>query len=60
LLALFDKKYKGIQYNRFHILKSLVYFEDAEKEPMPLMIKKDGWEQIKKRISKETNKIIKW
>ena len=60
LIGFFEKKYKKIKFNKLHILKSLVYFEDAEKEPMPLMIKKDGWEQIKKRISKETNKIIKW
>ncbi|MDI6751365.1 MAG: hypothetical protein QME07_00675 [bacterium] len=39
LLELFKKKYQGIDYNLMHILKSLVWFDDAEKEPMPKMLK---------------------
>jgi len=58
LLALFDKKYKGIQYNRFHILKSLVYFENAENEPMPLMLKEISWLTISKKIKEEVKKLV--
>lgn len=50
LLKLFDKKYKGIEYNRLHILKSLTYFEEAEKEPMPRIIDDISWKDIKKEI----------
>ncbi|MEW6007214.1 MAG: nucleotidyl transferase AbiEii/AbiGii toxin family protein [bacterium] len=46
-IELFKKKYKGIDYNIVHILKSLVYFEDAEKEPMPMMLKDINWKDIK-------------
>ena len=43
----FEKKYQGTGYNIYHIIKSMGYFEDAEKEPMPQMIKACQWESIK-------------
>lgn len=55
LLELFNRKYKDIDYNRLHILKSLSYFEEAENEPMPLMIKGVNWKEIKKEIIKKIN-----
>ena len=58
LLDLFDKKYKGIQYNRFHILKSLIYFEQAEAEPIPVMIKKASWSGVKNKLKQEVKKIV--
>ena len=58
-LKLFNKKYKGIEYNKLHLLKSLVYFKDAEEEPMPKMIKKIGWKEIKENISKKVKNISK-
>lgn len=60
LLDLFDKKYVGIKYNKFHLLKSLTYFDDAESEPMPEMLKKISWKEIKNEIkNKVKNDIIK-
>jgi kynurenine formamidase len=47
LLELFKKKYQGIDYNLMRILKSMVWFDDAEKEPMPNMLKAISWEEIK-------------
>ena len=48
------KEYKnkfGLEIsNNYHLLKSLVYFEDAERQPMPKMIKKVKWEEVKKSI----------
>lgn len=57
ILKFFEKKYEGIDYNNLHILKSLTYFEEAEKEPMPFMIKDVSWKDIKKQIT-EKAKII--
>lgn len=50
LFNLLEKKYREIQYNQTHILKSLVYFVDAEKQPMPRMIKRVDWDQVKFEI----------
>jgi predicted nucleotidyltransferase component of viral defense system len=58
LIGFFEKKFQNIKYNKLHILKSLVFFEDAEDEPMPIMIKKTDWEAVKKKIAAEANKIL--
>lgn len=58
LLKKFKKKYKGIKFNLFHLKKSLIYFEDAENEPMPKMIKKVNWEEIKKFFINEVKSLI--
>lgn len=59
LLDLFDKKYTSIQYNRFHILKSLVYFAEAEVEPMPEMLKEISWLKVKNTLKKEVKNMVK-
>ncbi|MBU0619000.1 nucleotidyl transferase AbiEii/AbiGii toxin family protein [Patescibacteria group bacterium] len=53
LETLFKKmaeKYKGIDYNQTHILKSLVYFNDAENQPSPRMHLDISWPAVKKGI----------
>jgi hypothetical protein len=58
LLYLFKKKYKGINYNLVHIFKSLNYFQDAENDLMPEMIKKISWERVKRYFISETRKLL--
>lgn len=53
LFAKLDKKYTKVQYNYPHILKSLVYFNDADNQPMPRMHKDFSWEDIKDSIVKQ-------
>ena len=59
LMGFFERKYKNIQFNKLHILKSLVFFEDAEFEPMPMMIQTVGWEDVKRKIREETTAMLK-
>lgn len=59
LIGFFEKKFKDIKYNNLHILKSLAYFEDAEEEPMPIILKPAGWEEVKERIRKAANDFLK-
>jgi hypothetical protein len=47
LLRQFEKKFSRVRYNKVHILKSLVFFADAEKEPMPDMLVPISWEAVK-------------
>lgn len=47
LLGLFDEKFSGVRYSRLHLLKSLVYFEEAEKEPEPHTLVDLEWEPVK-------------
>ena len=53
LEELFDayKLKYGIEVSNFyHLHKSLVYFKEAENEPMPKMIKSVDWNDVKKDI----------
>jgi len=58
LIEIFEQKYTGIEYNKLYILKSLTYFEDAENEPMPVMIEKVDWEEAKKTIKGKVNELM--
>ena len=53
LESIFDlvrRRFENVDYNEYHLLKSLVYFEDAEAEPMPRMLREASWSAIKKTI----------
>ena len=52
LLGYFEKKFAGIGFNTLHILKSLVYFDDAEGEPMPMMLRDIDCETVKETVVK--------
>jgi len=50
LIQELSKKYIGVQFNTNQILRSLCYFEDAEKEPMPNMISECNWQEVKEYL----------
>ena len=55
LAVLFQKmksKYSNVDYSQTHILKSLVYFADADNQPMPKMHTLVSWPEVKKEITK--------
>lgn len=47
------KRYRDTKFNEMHLLRSLVYFDDAEDEPMPRMLSKAKWDDIRLRIEEE-------
>lgn len=55
-------QYPTIGHNYHHILKSLVYFDDAEADPMPKIFFKAAWKEVKRFFQKEaailTKKLI--
>lgn len=57
-LASFEKKFAGRSYSRYHILKSLAYFEDAEKDPpvRPLATGPD-WEEVKRFFADQVRRL---
>ena len=55
----FEKKYKGVKYQKLHLLKSLVYFADAESDPEPILLKKMDWNIVKKKLEKEIKAHLK-
>jgi predicted nucleotidyltransferase component of viral defense system len=50
LFMLMEDKYQGVDYSKTHIMKSLVYFKDAEQQPMPRLHQEVSWGEVKKRM----------
>jgi hypothetical protein len=48
LFCHFEEKYGPGGFNRYHVLKSLVYFDDADKEPGPEMLVDFSWPETKR------------
>ncbi len=50
ILEKYELKY-GIEVsNHYHLHKSMVYFDDAERQPMPEMLEKVSWPDIKNHL----------
>ena len=58
ILRLFDQKYAQTHYSRIHILKSLTFFTDAEKDPMPHMLVALDWDTVKQFFLRETPRLL--
>lgn len=58
LLAWFREKYAQANYSRVHVLKSLTYFEEAEKAPMPDMLVNLTWELVKQFFTTEVPRLL--
>lgn len=55
---LLPRKYDSRRLNAYHILKSLTYFDDAEKEPMPRMLAPFDWSECKRFFVREARAIV--
>lgn len=58
ILDWFQRKYAAASFSRLHILKSLTFFGDAEKDPMPHMLVAPDWDRVKKFFRTEVPKTI--
>lgn len=48
---IFKKRFGSSEINMYHVLKSMIFFEDAEDEPSPIIVMKGKewqWDNIKK------------
>ena len=52
-----EQRFERIDYNTYHILKSLTWFKDAESEPMPQMLKPVTWEDVKRSMVAEARRL---
>jgi hypothetical protein len=61
LQALFDllhTKYAKRRGNAYHLLKSLSYFEDAEREPLPRMLEPFDWNECKNFFLRQAHGLV--
>lgn len=58
LYQLMPKKFPGLNINYYHLVKSLSYFTDAERELMPVMRADFDWEIIKEYFKKKQRVLL--
>ncbi|PIZ47439.1 hypothetical protein COY32_01715 [candidate division WWE3 bacterium CG_4_10_14_0_2_um_filter_41_14] len=60
LFEMFEQKFTGVSYNRMHILKSLVYFDDATNDPEPEYLSTFlvEWKSVINRLQNEVTKLL--
>ncbi|MEI6237926.1 MAG: nucleotidyl transferase AbiEii/AbiGii toxin family protein [bacterium] len=59
LIKRLKEQYPSVAHDYNHILKSLVYFEDAESDPEPEIYFKTSWKEVKDFFEEEIPKITK-
>ena len=52
------QKYGEERVNSYHVLKSLTYFEDAEREPTPRMLEPFDWSECTRFFVREAHAIV--
>ena len=57
-LEWFKKKFAQTNYSIVHVLKSLTYFEEAERDPMPDMLVPLSWEGVKQFFREEATRLL--
>jgi Nucleotidyl transferase AbiEii toxin, Type IV TA system len=60
ILDWFARKYVQTRYNRLHVLKSLTFFQDAAKDPMPHMLMAIAWDDVAHFFSREVLGLLEW
>lgn len=59
LLKLFEKKFKKLNVPVWHIIKSLMYFEDAERDDFPEMLQPVDWKEVKQYFQAQVKQLAK-
>ncbi len=59
ILEFYNQKFGKLAQNQVHIIKSLAYFEDADPDAMPQMIKQVAWKHVKKFFKQEQDKLAR-
>lgn len=57
VFAFFAQKFQGLDYDPYHRLRSLSYFEEADQQPMPEMLLPLDWTETKAFFSSEVRRL---
>ena len=57
MVVFFEKKFPEI--GTFHVIRSLTWFEDAEKDPDPDLFEEISWQEVKSVIKTAVNDYLK-
>lgn len=59
IIRFYQRKFSVLKEDISLLLKSLTYFENAEEDPEPLLLKKAGWKEIKEYLTAESTNYSK-
>ncbi|MBP9817273.1 nucleotidyl transferase AbiEii/AbiGii toxin family protein [Candidatus Shapirobacteria bacterium] len=59
MFDLYDKKYHLLEENKYTLIKSMTYFEEADKDVMPEMLIDISWDKVKKFFVSESMRLGK-
>jgi hypothetical protein len=57
-LSLFDEKFRGVSFDRYHFARALTYFADAEREPMPKMLESVKWDDVRRFFEAQAKALV--
>lgn len=58
LLDLFKEKYSAAGYSTYHLLRSLAYFDDAERDVDPVILADVSWHEVKTYFREQQSKLL--
>lgn len=58
LFYLLPRKFPGSRLNLYHMVKSLSFFDDAEGDPWPVMLRKVEWSALKRHFLTVQRKLL--
>ncbi len=58
LLDQLESRDSSIDWNRYHLMKSLTWFEEADREPMPDMLVDIDWDDVKEFFENQVIKLL--
>lgn len=58
VFELFEQKFGTRRSDRYHRLRALTYFDDAEREPMPEMLVPFDWDEAKRFFTSEAARLL--
>jgi hypothetical protein len=58
VFTLFERKYGTQRTDRYHRLRALAFFDDAEQQPMPHMLVPHDWEETKTYFTAEAHRLL--
>jgi hypothetical protein len=59
LVAAVEQKFPGQRMNLVHYLKALSYFDEAEAEPMPQMLVRLSWAQVRRAMERRVRTYMR-
>lgn len=59
VVKFYQDKYQVLNHDLYHIYMSLIYFDDAEKDAMPVMFEKIDWKNVKNFFENEVKQMMK-